>query len=60
MEADKPIDDSMLVGVEDAAILPIDIETAAGGDAVGWLTDAANWVAGWPPLREEQALVRKE
>ena len=50
MEADKPIDDSMLVGVEDAAILPIDIETAAGGDAVGWLTDAANWVAGVAPI----------
>jgi len=48
-EANKPIDDSMLVGVEDA-ILPIDIATAAGGDAVGWLTDTANWVAGILPV----------
>ena len=48
-EANKPIDDSMLVGVEDA-LLPIDIETAAGGDAVGWVTDTANWVAGILPV----------
>jgi len=48
-EANKPIDDSMLVGVEDA-ILPIDIATAAGGDAVGWVQDTANWVAGILPI----------
>ena len=49
LEANKPIDDSMLVGVEDA-LLPIDIATAAGGDAVGWLQDTANWVAGILPV----------
>ena len=49
LEANKPIDESMLVGVENA-ILPIDIEIAAGGDAAGWLTDAANWVAGIAPV----------
>jgi hypothetical protein len=49
LEANKPIDDSMLVGVEDA-LLPIDIATAAGGDVAGWWQDAANWVAGIAPI----------
>jgi hypothetical protein len=49
LEANKPIDDSMLVGVEDA-LLEIDIATAAGGDVAGWWQDTANWVAGIVPI----------
>ena len=52
-EANKSIDDSMLVGVENA-ILPIDIATAAGGDIAGWWQDAANWVAGIAPIDDAE------
>ena len=50
--AGKPLNPEALKGVE-SAVKPIDIATAAGGDALGWYSDYANWVSSILPVTQE-------